>query len=94
MKYKISIFAILTISTILIGSFSNSFMVIADEKYSNYNQEPTKHPKYDPNSNYDNNIISDYTYHNFLNDDDIFVDSKRHHPRAFEDMAKNNDVGN
>jgi hypothetical protein len=86
MRKTFSLFAVFAIFSILIGSISISSMVFADEKSSIFNKEPTKHPKYDPESKYDKNIINHNSYQDFTDGDNIPFDSKRHHPRALEEM--------
>ena len=76
MRKTISLFTEFTIFAILIGSVAVGSMVFADEQYPNYQKEPIKHQKYDKD---------------FSADDNISVNSKQHHPMAFEDMKVHKD---
>ena len=81
------LFAELAIFSILIGSVAIGSMVFTEEKDSTFKNEPTKHQNFEPNSKYDIDKTNYNSYQDFTGDDNISIDSKRHHPRALEDVA-------
>ncbi len=58
-----------------------------EEKDSTFKNEPIKHQNFEPNSKYDIDKTNYNSYQDFTGDDNISIDSKRHHPRALEDVA-------
>jgi hypothetical protein len=72
--------------SILIGSVVVGSMVFSEEDNLALKNEPSKHPNFEPNSEY-NIDITNNSYQDFTEDDNISFDSKRHHTRALEDAA-------
>jgi hypothetical protein len=72
--------------SIVIGSVVVGSMIFVEENDLTLKNEPSKHPNFEPNSKYDIDKTGN-SYQGHIENDDIFFDSKRHHPRALEEVA-------